>query len=169
MSQFLEDGTRVKKQLKQSHHLLQLFSRKLQRCFAVNLQKCFVDYKTKPDLLWGWVDMTEFSQKMNYSFKRCDVMWFNTASNSLSADSIPPITKDTAREAFALFASSKCCYSSGPAKDGVITGMEAFNTYRVRGGLIMCVFGKPARKAGLIFQSVDIIACKIVLVADHSI
>uniref|UniRef100_A0A667ZT53 Ssu-2 homolog, related sequence 1 n=2 Tax=Myripristis murdjan TaxID=586833 RepID=A0A667ZT53_9TELE len=45
---------------------------------------------------------------------------------------IPSISEDTAREAFVLFASNKCCYSSGPAKDGVITGMEAFNTYRYR-------------------------------------
>ncbi|XP_068603250.1 protein SSUH2 homolog [Brachionichthys hirsutus] len=45
---------------------------------------------------------------------------------------IPSITEDTAREAFALYASSKCCYSSAPAKDGVITGMDAFNTYRYR-------------------------------------
>lgn len=48
-------------------------------------------------------------------------------------DSIPSITEDTAREAFLLYASSKCCYSSAPAKDGVITNMDAFNTYRVRG------------------------------------
>ncbi|XP_044067757.1 protein SSUH2 homolog isoform X1 [Siniperca chuatsi] len=45
---------------------------------------------------------------------------------------IPSITENTAREAFILFASSKCCYSSAPAKDGVITSMEAFNTYRYR-------------------------------------
>ncbi|KAG8002594.1 Protein SSUH2-like protein [Nibea albiflora] len=45
---------------------------------------------------------------------------------------IPSISEETAREAFVLFASSKCCYSSAPAKDGVITGMDAFNTYRYR-------------------------------------
>ncbi|KAM6925114.1 protein SSUH2 homolog [Xenentodon cancila] len=45
---------------------------------------------------------------------------------------IPSISEGTAREAFALFASSKCCYSSGPAKDGVITNMKQFNTYRYR-------------------------------------
>uniref|UniRef100_A0A3P8X1A0 Ssu-2 homolog, related sequence 1 n=1 Tax=Cynoglossus semilaevis TaxID=244447 RepID=A0A3P8X1A0_CYNSE len=45
---------------------------------------------------------------------------------------IPSISEDTAREAFVLFASSKCCYSKAPAKDGVITNMEAFNTYRYR-------------------------------------
>ncbi|XP_028266051.1 protein SSUH2 homolog isoform X2 [Parambassis ranga] len=45
---------------------------------------------------------------------------------------IPSISEDTARDAFVLYASSKCCYSSSPAKDGVITAMEAFNTYRYR-------------------------------------
>ncbi|KAJ3585950.1 hypothetical protein NHX12_012357 [Muraenolepis orangiensis] len=45
---------------------------------------------------------------------------------------IPSITEDTARGAFALYASSKCCYSSSPAKNGVISNMEAFNTYRYR-------------------------------------
>uniref|UniRef100_A0A4W5QN78 Ssu-2 homolog, related sequence 1 n=1 Tax=Hucho hucho TaxID=62062 RepID=A0A4W5QN78_9TELE len=45
---------------------------------------------------------------------------------------IPSITEDTAREAFSQYASSKCCYSSAPVKDGVITNMEAFNTYRYR-------------------------------------
>ncbi|XP_047438002.1 protein SSUH2 homolog isoform X2 [Mugil cephalus] len=45
---------------------------------------------------------------------------------------IPSITEETAREALALYASSKCCYSAAPAKDGVITNMEAFNTYRYR-------------------------------------
>ncbi|XP_029974113.1 protein SSUH2 homolog isoform X2 [Salarias fasciatus] len=45
---------------------------------------------------------------------------------------IPSITEETAQEALKLYASSKCCYSSAPAKDGVITNMEAFNTYRYR-------------------------------------
>ncbi|XP_076122146.1 protein SSUH2 homolog isoform X1 [Alosa pseudoharengus] len=45
---------------------------------------------------------------------------------------IPSITEDTARDAFIMFASSKCCYSSDPARNGVITRMEAFNTYRYR-------------------------------------
>lgn len=45
---------------------------------------------------------------------------------------IPFITEETAREAFMLFASSKCCYSKAPAKDGVITNVDAFNTYRYR-------------------------------------
>ncbi|XP_076022541.1 protein SSUH2 homolog isoform X2 [Genypterus blacodes] len=45
---------------------------------------------------------------------------------------IPSISEDTAREAFILFASSKCCYNTSPAKHGVITNMEAYNTYRYR-------------------------------------
>ncbi|CAL8367808.1 unnamed protein product [Lota lota] len=45
---------------------------------------------------------------------------------------IPSISEDTAHEAFVLYASSNCCYSSAPAKDGMITNMEAFNTYRYR-------------------------------------
>ncbi|KAM6975876.1 protein SSUH2 homolog [Tautogolabrus adspersus] len=45
---------------------------------------------------------------------------------------IPSISEKTAREAFVLFASSKCCYSASPAKDGVITSIEPFNTYRYR-------------------------------------
>ncbi|XP_076864459.1 protein SSUH2 homolog [Brachyhypopomus gauderio] len=46
--------------------------------------------------------------------------------------SIPNLSEESAREAFISFASSQCCYSSDPAKDGVITGMEQFNTYRYR-------------------------------------
>ncbi|XP_072305841.1 protein SSUH2 homolog isoform X2 [Eucyclogobius newberryi] len=45
---------------------------------------------------------------------------------------IPSITEDTARDAFTLYASSKCCYSKAPVKDGIITNMEAFNTYRYK-------------------------------------
>lgn len=45
---------------------------------------------------------------------------------------IPSISENTARDALLLFVKSKCCYSSAPAKDGVITNMEAFNTYRYR-------------------------------------
>lgn len=45
--------------------------------------------------------------------------------------SIPSLSEDVAREAFKSFASSQCCYSKAPASDGVITNMEAFNTYRV--------------------------------------
>ncbi|PWA31867.1 hypothetical protein CCH79_00006695 [Gambusia affinis] len=41
-------------------------------------------------------------------------------------------TGNTARDAFSLYVSSKCCYSSAPAKDGVIVNMESFNTYRYR-------------------------------------
>ncbi|XP_010874182.2 protein SSUH2 homolog isoform X1 [Esox lucius] len=45
---------------------------------------------------------------------------------------IPSISESTAREALAKYVSSKCCWSSGPVKDGVITNMETFNTYRYR-------------------------------------
>ncbi|KAB5537120.1 hypothetical protein PHYPO_G00115180 [Pangasianodon hypophthalmus] len=46
--------------------------------------------------------------------------------------SIPALTKEEAQEVFHNFATSDCCYSSGPATDGVITNMEQFNTYRYR-------------------------------------
>ncbi|KAM9475450.1 protein SSUH2 homolog [Clarias gariepinus] len=39
------------------------------------------------------------------------------------------VTED-AHEAFISYASSKCCYSSAPAREGVITNLEPFNTYR---------------------------------------
>uniref|UniRef100_A0A673LVS7 Protein SSUH2 homolog n=2 Tax=Sinocyclocheilus rhinocerous TaxID=307959 RepID=A0A673LVS7_9TELE len=45
---------------------------------------------------------------------------------------IPSISEDRAREAFATYVSSKCCYSSAPVREGVITNMESFNTYRYR-------------------------------------
>ncbi|XP_056320061.1 protein SSUH2 homolog isoform X1 [Danio aesculapii] len=45
---------------------------------------------------------------------------------------IPSISEERAREAFATYVSSKCCYSSGPVEDGVITNMQSFNTYRYR-------------------------------------
>ncbi|KAJ8260324.1 hypothetical protein GJAV_G00179660 [Gymnothorax javanicus] len=45
---------------------------------------------------------------------------------------IPSISEHTAQEAFRLYASSHCCWSKSPAQDGVITAMEAFNTYRYR-------------------------------------
>lgn len=45
--------------------------------------------------------------------------------------SIPSLSEDVAREAFKSFASSQCCYSKAPASEGIITNMEAFNTYRV--------------------------------------
>ncbi|XP_041639282.1 protein SSUH2 homolog isoform X2 [Cheilinus undulatus] len=46
--------------------------------------------------------------------------------------SIPSLSEDVARDAFKSFASSNCCWSKAPADDGVITGMEPFNTYRYR-------------------------------------
>ncbi|XP_061731429.1 protein SSUH2 homolog [Nerophis ophidion] len=45
---------------------------------------------------------------------------------------IPSLSEDAARQAFKDYAGSKCCYSEGPAKDGVITQMEPLNTYRYR-------------------------------------
>lgn len=45
--------------------------------------------------------------------------------------SIPSLTEDQAGQAFKTFASAHCCYSGGPANDGVITNMESLNTYRV--------------------------------------
>ncbi|XP_067270508.1 protein SSUH2 homolog isoform X1 [Pseudorasbora parva] len=45
---------------------------------------------------------------------------------------IPSISEERAREALAKYVSSRCCYSSAPVKDGVITNMESFNTYRYR-------------------------------------
>lgn len=56
--------------------------------------------------------------------------WFNSWCDSVCC-SIPSLSEDVAREAFKSYASSQCCYSSGPAQDGVITSMEPFNTYRV--------------------------------------
>uniref|UniRef100_A0A8C1T284 Ssu-2 homolog, related sequence 1 n=1 Tax=Cyprinus carpio TaxID=7962 RepID=A0A8C1T284_CYPCA len=43
---------------------------------------------------------------------------------------IPSISEDRARQAFSTYVSSKCCYSSAPVREGVITNMESFNTYR---------------------------------------
>ncbi|KAF5898133.1 protein SSUH2 isoform X2, partial [Clarias magur] len=40
------------------------------------------------------------------------------------------ITEEAAREAFISCTSSKCCYRSAPAREGVITSLEPFNTYR---------------------------------------
>ncbi|XP_039523519.1 protein SSUH2 homolog isoform X2 [Pimephales promelas] len=45
---------------------------------------------------------------------------------------IPSISEERAHEAFEDYVSSKCCYRSGPVRDGVITNMESFNTYRYR-------------------------------------
>uniref|UniRef100_A0A8C1D181 Ssu-2 homolog, related sequence 1 n=1 Tax=Cyprinus carpio carpio TaxID=630221 RepID=A0A8C1D181_CYPCA len=45
---------------------------------------------------------------------------------------IPSISEGRARQAFEEYISSKCCYSSAPVRDGIITNMESFNTYRYR-------------------------------------
>uniref|UniRef100_A0A672L8A5 Ssu-2 homolog n=1 Tax=Sinocyclocheilus grahami TaxID=75366 RepID=A0A672L8A5_SINGR len=44
---------------------------------------------------------------------------------------IPAITEELAQEAFIKYASSKCCYSSKPAKEMVFTDLQSLNTYRV--------------------------------------
>ncbi|KAI5607543.1 protein SSUH2-like [Silurus asotus] len=46
--------------------------------------------------------------------------------------SVPALTKEEAQEAFHDYVNNNCCYANGPAKDGVITNMEQFNTYRYR-------------------------------------
>ncbi|AWP02333.1 putative protein SSUH2 -like [Scophthalmus maximus] len=45
---------------------------------------------------------------------------------------IPSLAEDVARDAFKSYASSHCCYSESPAKDGVITNMEPYDTFRYR-------------------------------------
>lgn len=45
---------------------------------------------------------------------------------------IPSISEDFAKDAFIEYASSKCCYSSRPAKELVFTDLQAHNTYRYR-------------------------------------
>ncbi|KAI4902413.1 hypothetical protein NFI96_021574, partial [Prochilodus magdalenae] len=45
--------------------------------------------------------------------------------------SIPALTKEAAKQALTQHVDSNCCWSSGPATNGVITNMEQFNTYRV--------------------------------------
>lgn len=55
--------------------------------------------------------------------------------------SIEALSKEDAQQAFIKYASEKCCCSNRPAEEGVITNMEALNTYRVRGNpwLYMCL------------------------------
>ncbi|KAG7224234.1 hypothetical protein INR49_000477 [Caranx melampygus] len=43
---------------------------------------------------------------------------------------IQALSKEDAQQAFIEYASEKCCCSNRPAEEGVITNMEAFNTYR---------------------------------------
>lgn len=45
---------------------------------------------------------------------------------------ITTISEESARQAFISYAGANCCYRNGPAVDGVITNMEAFNVYRYR-------------------------------------
>ncbi|XP_062855609.1 protein SSUH2 homolog isoform X2 [Trichomycterus rosablanca] len=42
------------------------------------------------------------------------------------------ITQEAATEAFANYVSENCCYSKAPVREGIITSMEPFNTYRYR-------------------------------------
>ncbi|CAI5767476.1 Hypothetical predicted protein [Podarcis lilfordi] len=45
---------------------------------------------------------------------------------------VPAITEDEAKEAFIQYASSKCCYSTDPAKEMVFNDLQLFNTYRYK-------------------------------------
>ncbi|XP_026189387.1 protein SSUH2 homolog [Mastacembelus armatus] len=45
---------------------------------------------------------------------------------------IPSLSKEDALKALLMYASEKTCYSTKPAKEGVITNMEVFDTYRYR-------------------------------------
>ncbi|XP_067855067.1 protein SSUH2 homolog isoform X2 [Heptranchias perlo] len=56
----------------------------------------------------------------------------NDVPHPQRAWSIPSITEETAREAFIQFASSKCCYSSSPAKEMDFRDLRPYNTYRYR-------------------------------------
>ncbi|XP_053359743.1 protein SSUH2 homolog [Clarias gariepinus] len=51
---------------------------------------------------------------------------------ALDNRNITSITAEDAREALISYASSKSCYRSAPARDGVITSLEPFNTYKYR-------------------------------------
>ncbi|XP_053234088.1 protein SSUH2 homolog isoform X1 [Podarcis raffonei] len=45
---------------------------------------------------------------------------------------VPAISEDEAKEAFIQYASSKCCYSTDPAKEMVFNDLQLFNTYRYK-------------------------------------
>ncbi|XP_026092057.1 ssu-2 homolog, tandem duplicate 2 isoform X1 [Carassius auratus] len=45
---------------------------------------------------------------------------------------IPAITEELAHEAFIKYTSSRCCYSSKPAREMVFTDLQSLNTYRYR-------------------------------------
>ena len=55
---------------KRGPHLLQLFSRMLQRCFTVKLQKCFVDCKTSPDWIFIFEGTFPLSERFQ-QYKQC--------------------------------------------------------------------------------------------------
>uniref|UniRef100_A0A8C2QAB6 Ssu-2 homolog, related sequence 1 n=1 Tax=Cyprinus carpio TaxID=7962 RepID=A0A8C2QAB6_CYPCA len=48
------------------------------------------------------------------------------------SNNIPSMSEGRAHQAFEEYISNKCCYSSAPVREGVITNMESFNTYRYR-------------------------------------
>ena len=62
---------------KTSPHLLQLFQRMQQGCFAVKLQKCFLDNETSPNFpsAWGWAD-NDWTEHfwVDFPFKDCTHM-----------------------------------------------------------------------------------------------
>uniref|UniRef100_A0A8C1M792 Ssu-2 homolog, related sequence 1 n=1 Tax=Cyprinus carpio TaxID=7962 RepID=A0A8C1M792_CYPCA len=61
------------------------------------------------------------------------MMHYSTCNQYLPvSNDIPSISEGRARQAFEEYVSSKCCYSSAPVRDGIITNMESFNTYRYR-------------------------------------
>ncbi|XP_051980199.1 protein SSUH2 homolog [Xyrauchen texanus] len=45
---------------------------------------------------------------------------------------IPAVTEELAQEAFINYVTSKCCYSSKPAKEMIFTDLHSLNTYRYR-------------------------------------
>ncbi|XP_062388479.1 protein SSUH2 homolog isoform X3 [Sardina pilchardus] len=76
---------------------------------------------------------TPREENMNHDeAQRTEPCTYSAATASACSKASPSITENTAREAFIRYADNKCCCSTVPAKEGVITGMEAFDTYRYR-------------------------------------
>ncbi|RXM93628.1 Protein SSUH2-like [Acipenser ruthenus] len=60
-------------------------------------------------------------------------VWWKTSLYYFAyIERIPSVSEDFAKDAFIEYASSKCCYSSRPAKELVFTDLQAHNTYRYR-------------------------------------
>uniref|UniRef100_A0A8C1NYQ6 Uncharacterized protein n=1 Tax=Cyprinus carpio TaxID=7962 RepID=A0A8C1NYQ6_CYPCA len=57
---------------------------------------------------------------------------FNRSLPRAPLNNIPSMSEGRAHQAFEEYISNKCCYSSAPVREGVITNMESFNTYRYR-------------------------------------